>query len=75
MLGNSKKSHFAHALPTDFLTCGQKKCAEVCQKRLENGHFDVMKMHPLLEVPIFIVYGSIHVVKAYLSGLPPRPFA
>lgn len=72
---NSKKSHFAHALPTDFLTCGQKKCAEVCPNRPENGHFDVMKMHPLLEVQIFVVLSSILVNQAYLSGLPPRPFA
>lgn len=34
-----------------------------------------MKTHPFFGVQIFIVYGSIHVVKAYLSGLPPRPFA
>ena len=32
-------------------------------------------MHPLLEVQIFVVLSSILVNQAYLSGLPPRPFA
>ena len=74
-MGNSKKSHFAHALPTDFLTCGQKKCAEVCPKHPENDHFDVMKTHPFSEVQNFVDFSSILVIQAYLSGLPTRPFA
>ena len=75
MLGNSKKSHFAHALPTDFFTCGQKKCAEVCPKHPENDHFDVMKTHPFSGVQNFVDFSSILVIQAYLSGLPTRPFA